>query len=297
MKRKAFIRSLAIASAGAASLSLRQLYGLLNEAPASHLMPALFIGHGSPMNAIEDNPFTQHLKQLGAQFTGDCTPKAFLVVSAHWLTRGTWACGTAKPETIYDFGGFPDALYQVKYNAPGSPELASGIHSLAGAVQTTDEWGLDHGAWTIMKHIRPAADIPVFQLSIDVGMTMQAHFELGKALRKLREKGVVIVGSGNVVHNLQKAFENMGRKEPAPAYEWASGFDQFVKESILAEDHFSLVNYSKKDPGAANLSVPTTDHFIPLLYAAGLRLPGEHAQFTYEGMEYGALSMRCVQFG
>jgi len=254
------------------------------------LTPALFIGHGDPMNALRDNAFTQHLRALGEQLVP--RPRAILVVSAHWLTRGTWVNEIAKPETIYDFGGFPDALYRVVYAAPGAPDKARRAASLDPRIGLTDDWGLDHGAWTILRHIVPQADIPVFQLSIDYHQPPAHHLKLAHSLKALRSEGVLIVGSGNVVHNLKLAFE-VGLT--GPAYPWAVEFDQWVKEALEAKDWDALANWPTTGE-MGRLSVPTPDHYYPLLYTLGVVDPGEPMAFVHEEV-VSSMSMRCVRFG
>ncbi|MDF2590868.1 MAG: ygiD [Clostridia bacterium] len=252
-------------------------------------MPVLFIGHGSPMNAIETNPFTESLRKLGESFAE--MPKAIMVVSAHWLTRGTFVSTAEKPEVIYDFYGFPKELYQVKYPAVGAPFIAKEIMKLAPHIKEDNQWGLDHGAWSILKHIFPNAGIPVFQLSIDFYQSMQYHFDLASELRQLREQGVLFIGSGNVVHNLALVFS----KEDNSPFEWASEFDEIVKNSIMNKDFDSLINY-KKFGRTADLAIPTVDHYVPLLYTLGMAEADEEITFTYEEV-FTSLSMRCVRIG
>lgn len=254
--------------------------------------PVLFIGHGSPMNALMDTAFTQRLAKLGQTLE---KPKAILVVSAHWLTRGTWVATSPNPETIYDFGGFPKELSQVVYAAPGAPEIAKETATLLkdkAAVQHDNEMGLDHGAWTVLKHIYPKADIPVFQLSIDFYQTPQYHYDLAKYLSSLREKGVMIIGSGNIVHNLRQ----IDWKNPSGGFDWAAEFDETVKKYVNEKNHQGLIDYSKLGTAAAQ-SIPTNDHYLPLLYTLALQGEKEQAQHIYEGLEYGSISMRCIQFG
>jgi 4,5-DOPA dioxygenase extradiol len=251
--------------------------------------PVFFIGHGSPMNAIEDNPFTQSLATIGNSLPEK--PKALMVVSAHWLTNGTYVSVTSKPETLYDFGGFPDELYKVKYPCPGSPEFAKEVIMLLPEVQEDSLWGLDHGAWSILKHIFPNADIPAFQMSIDYHKPMSYHFELGKKLMPLREKGLLIIGSGNIVHNLRLWFSKSG-DEP---YDWAIEFDGWVKKKIIERDFQSLVNYESQG-SAAQLAVPTVDHYVPLLYCLAPAENNDNIDIIYEGVE-SSLSMRSFRIG
>lgn len=257
---------------------------------ASQKMPVLFIGHGNPMNAIYDNDFTRSLTALGQRLE---RPNAVLVISAHWLTRGQTAVAVSPdPETIYDFYGFPPALYQVKYDAPGSPALAKELVQTVRSVQVHEdhERGLDHGAWTILKFIFPKADIPVFQLSIDWDRPPQWHFNLAAELRKLREKGVLIIGSGNIVHNLRAMdFQNENLQ-----FDWAVEFDEAVKAKIDSKDFQQLVDYSGMGR-AAQLSIPTNDHYLPMLYSLGVLDKNEAVNYTFERVQNGSISMRCFE--
>jgi 4,5-DOPA dioxygenase extradiol len=252
-------------------------------------MPVLFIGHGNPMNAIEVNPFTESLKRLGESFVE--LPKAIMVVSAHWLTKGTFISTTESPEIIYDFYGFPKELYHVKYPAMGAPAIAREVIKLVPEIKEDNQWGLDHGAWSILKHIFPKADIPVFQLSIDFYQPMQYHFDLANRLKQLREQGVLVIGSGNIVHNLALVFS----KEDNAPFEWAAEFDEIVKERIVNKDFTSLINYEKFGR-VASLAIPTVDHYVPLLYTLGMAEADEEITFTYEEV-FTSLSMRCVKIG
>lgn len=292
MKRADFIKTLGMAIVTTPLLGLNDFKKSVdNSAPAAKA-PVLFIGHGNPMNVINDNSFTQTLSKLGTSLE---KPKAILVVSAHWLTRGTWVATTPMPETIHDFGGFPQALFDVQYPAKGSPELAKETIELLKTKATVGEdteWGLDHGAWTVLKHLYPTADIPVFQLSIDYYQTPQYHYDLAKYLSSLRDKGVMILGSGNIVHNLRQVdFANENAK-----FDWAIEFDEAVKKYINERNHQGMIDYNKLGT-AASLSVPTNDHYLPLLYTLALQGEKEEAVHLYEGIEHGSISMRCVQFG
>jgi len=271
-------------------MKLQELKNLTDTFTSSDPLPAFFIGHGNPMNAIEENPFTKSLQEMGKSIRQ--TPNAILVISAHWLTRGgTWVSTTPKPETIYDFGGFPAELYKVNYPAPGSPEYARELMNLIPEVKEDTQWGLDHGAWAILKHLYPAADIPVFEMSIDYGKPMQYHFDLSARLKSLRNKGVLIIGSGNIVHNLRMWFAKPGL-EP---YDWALEFDEWVKGRINARDFISLIEYEKHG-SSAKLSVPTADHYIPMLYSLALAGPEEEIKFTYEEV-FTSASMRAFRIG
>lgn len=254
-------------------------------------MPALFLGHGSPMNAIEDNAFTRTLAALGVRLP---RPKAVLCVSAHWLTTGTAVTGMESPRTIHDFGGFPEELYEARYPAPGSPELAGRVRDALGGAARIDaaEWGLDHGAWSVLRHLYPEADVPVVQLGIDYGAPARRHFEIGEKLRPLRDEGVLILGSGNVVHNLRKiSFD-----EDADPAAWAVEFDAWVKERLTARDFAPLLGDLAAAP-SGRLAVPTPDHYDPLLYVLGAADERDELRFEYEGIQNGSLSMRSVSFG
>jgi len=259
-------------------------------------MPALFVGHGSPMNALEDNAFTRSLRKLGAKFKKEGkNPSAILVVSAHWLTRGSFVNISERPKTIHDFGGFPKALFDMQYPAPGSPALAKETALLSHLLQETNEWGLDHGAWTVLVHLFPEADIPVFQLSIDFYQPMQYHLDLAAELRSLRNKGVLVIGSGNIVHNLRMSIPKLQQGDAAP-YEWATEFDTWVAGKITSGDYKALANYEQIGT-AGKLAVPTTDHYIPMLYTLGLADGKEEIRQVYESVEYGGLSMRTFLVG
>lgn len=254
-----------------------------------HKMPVFFVGHGNPMNALYDNEYTKSLSAMGASLKEK--PKAVLMISAHWQTEGTLVNVSPKPKTIHDFGGFPDELYAIQYPAPGSPDYAREVMNLVPSIQEDTEWGLDHGAWATLRHIFPKADVPVFQLSIARHQSAQYHFELGQKLKPLRNKGVLIVGSGNIVHNLRLWFARM---DMSP-YDWAVEFDEWVKKKINERDFQSLIDY-KKQGEAAKLSVPTDEHYLPLLYCLGMTDKEEDIAFTYEEVS-GAGSMRCLRIG
>lgn len=254
--------------------------------------PLLFIGHGNPMNAIENNPFTQALALLGQQIIP--RPTAILVISAHWLSEGTWVDSTIQAPLLYDFYGFPRELYHVEYPAPGAPDRAQRIQQLIEGVGVQADRGLDHGAWTILKHLFPNADIPVLQLSIDRTLALSGHVVLARQLSQLRQEGVLIIGSGNVVHNLQY-FWGRGETPESIRYPWAAEFDEWVKDRILQRDLDSLVHYETLGQ-TAHLSVPTTEHYIPLLYIMALTLPDDPVVSPYEEI-ISSLSMRCVCVG
>jgi 4,5-DOPA dioxygenase extradiol len=258
-------------------------------------MPALFVGHGSPMNALEDNQFTGAWRALGASVG---RPRAVLCVSAHWYVRGTRVTAMAKPPTIHDFGGFPRALFELEYPAPGDPGLAAEVRDLLASPPAVDvaldaAWGLDHGAWSVLVHMFPAADVPVVQLSVDGTRPASFHYELGARLAALRARGVLVVGSGNIVHNLDAFVRRGGGPEP---YDWAVRFDAEVRRRLEARDHAPLVAYETLGPDA-RLAVPTPDHYLPLLYVIG-QAGREPVSYPVEGFQGGgAISMLSVRVG
>lgn len=255
-------------------------------------MPVLFIGHGSPLNAIENNDFTDALNLLGKHLP---KPKAILCISAHWCTNGTFVNINEKPKMIYDMYGFPDELYKVNYPAPGSPQFAGELLStiIQPELKPDTEWGFDHGNWSVMKHIYPDASIPLFQMSIDYNKPMNYHYELAKQLAFLREKGVLIVGSGNITHNLRQVdFSNRDAKP----VDWALEFDTKVKTAIESHDHKSLIDYQSFG-SSARLSVPEPSHYFPLIYTAALDTKQEEISYPYEKFHHGSLSMRCIKLG
>jgi 4,5-DOPA dioxygenase extradiol len=252
----------------------------------SDRMPVLFVGHGNPMNAILENEFTEGWRQMGKHLK----PKAILCISAHWETRGTRVTMAPKPKTIHDFGGFPPALYEVEYPAPGAPQLASSVIETvkSRSVQEDHDWGLDHGTWSVMVKMFPDADLPVFQLSLDYGLDPEAHYALARELSFLRRRGVLIIGSGNIVHNLRLAqWEN---NEP---YEWATTFDEQVKSFILEHNHAALIE-SRALSKEAGLSIPTPEHYLPLLYSLAQQESDEHVTFFNERVDMGSISMRSL---
>ncbi len=250
------------------------------------LFPALFIGHGSPMNIIEDNDYTKHLKKLGIEIP---KPKSIIVISAHWLTNGTYVTGNNNPLQIYDFYGFPQKLYEVQYRPSGSSELAEQIIEITKEkeLQISLRWGIDHAAWSILYHAFPKADVPVIEISIDLNKPPEYHFETGKLLRKLREKEIFIIGSGNLVHNLYEIDFNTN----AIAYDWAIEADNILKQLIIKEDLESLFYFPQKNELGIK-AVPSADHYYPLLYVMGTKFPEEKINFTYEEIQNGSISMR-----
>jgi 4,5-DOPA dioxygenase extradiol len=252
-------------------------------------MPALFIGHGSPMNAIEDNEFSRAWAETAKSLP---RPNAVLCVSAHWETQGTRVTAMEQPRTIHDFYGFPPALFQQRYPAPGSPELARMIQGMVrhAHVALDEEWGLDHGAWSVLCRTFPAAQVPVVQISLDQRQPPAYHYELGRELRGLRKKGVLIVGSGNLVHNLREVVWEDS------AYDWAVEFDAKLKDLILAGDHQAIIDYTKLGR-AARLAVPTLDHYLPLLYVLGAQDTSDAVSFFAEKVTLGSMSMRSIKLG
>lgn len=252
-------------------------------------LPVLFIGHGSPMNALAGNAYTRALRRLGETLP---RPRAVLCVSAHWMTEGTWMTHQERPRTIHDFYGFPQPLLEVRYPAPGAPALAEEIAAKVGKVSLDDElWGYDHGNWSVLRHLYPDADVPVLQLSLDMPKPAAHHFALGQKLAALRDAGVLIVGSGNLVHNLRTI-----RWEPdAEPYDWAAAFDAWLKEKITAGDTRALVEDAHATE-AGRQSIPTWDHWYPFLYALGAA-NGDAPGFVHEGLENGSISMRSVRWG
>jgi 4,5-DOPA dioxygenase extradiol len=257
--------------------------------------PVFFFGHGSPLNVIDDNDFTREVTAIGKDFARDYPrPRAILVVSAHWATRGrSLVCAAARPEQIYDFYGFPSELYAARYRPAGSPEFACRTAALAGdpAVGETESWGLDHGAWSILTWLFPAADIPVFQLSLDMSMPLDSQLALGKKLRPLRGEGVLIIGSGNVTHNLGEiSFES----ETAPPPAWATAFDQAVARAVESRSDAEFLKLAAR--GDFRRAHPGLDHFLPMLYALGASDADDSLEFIYEGFQNLSLSMRAWKY-
>lgn len=255
----------------------------LAHLPYTAPMPVLFIGHGSPMNTLEDNVFTQGWEQLATALP---RPAAILCISAHWETDGVAATAQSWPHTLHDFHGFPEALYAKRYPAPGAPAIAQWLAVHLGAREDND-WGLDHGTWSVLCRMYPAADIPVLQLSLDRRLDSAGHYQLAQQLAPLRERGVLILGSGNIVHNLRL----MTREGDYP---WAIDFDRHVTSAILRADHEAVVQYERQGE-AARLAVNSAEHFLPLLYALGAAGPRHRVSFPTEGMALGSLSMRSVR--
>jgi 4,5-DOPA dioxygenase extradiol len=260
-------------------------------------MPVLFIGHGSPMNIILENNYTRSLVKAAKEIP---EPRAILVISAHWLTNGTYVTCTSKPKTIYDFYGFPDELYKISYPSPGAPKDAELTIKI---VKTTKvhcaDWGLDHAAWAVLKHMYPGANIPVFEMSLDYSpynnwnpKPIEYHYRLASELALLREKGVLIIGSGNIVHNLGVIDFEMDAKP----FDWAVEFDEKIKQTLIARDYQALINYLSLGKEAV-YAVPTQDHYLPMIYAVGLQKKEDDLKFIHEGFQNGSVSMRAFQIG
>jgi 4,5-DOPA dioxygenase extradiol len=295
MRRKQFIKFI---SGGAIMTGINTLSSFKNFTdnlePQEHLMPVLFVGHGSPMNGIEDNEFSRRWSEMAKEIP---VPKAVLVVSAHWFTKGTHITEMDFPPTIHDFGGFPKALYEVEYPAPGNPllarETASLIHSTH--VGLAHDWGLDHGTWTIVRHMYPLANIPVLQLSIDYTKEAQYHYDIAKEIYALRKKGVLIIGSGNMVHNLRMvAWDKL--EEPGYGYDWAVRMNDSFKKLISEGQHDQLIHYQNLGREAL-LAIPTPEHYLPLIYTLGLKDKNDAVSFFNDKAVGGSLTMTSVKFG
>lgn len=294
MDRKQFLKSLAIWPLIGAAMKLNELRSMTSSFNSTDKMPVLFLGHGSPMNAIEENEFVSGFRNVGREIP---KPNAILCVSAHWETRGTFVTAMEHPPTIHDFGGFPQALFDVQYPAPGSPELAHETQSLVKktSVGLDEKWGLDHGAWTVIKHLYPNADVPVIQMSLDYFQTPQYHYELAQELKSLREKGVLIIGSGNMVHNLGLvAWSKLNADNYG--YDWAIEASEKMKGFILNDDHASLVNYTQQGR-SFQLSIPTPEHYLPLLYTLALKDNKDTVSLFNDKAVGGSLTMTSVKVG
>lgn len=292
MNRKDFIKTLALIPFGA-STACRELGKMTENWSNTERMPVLFVGHGSPMNAIEENEFSRTWRELGARLP---KPTAILCISAHWETKGTFVTAMNKPPTIYDFGGFPDELSAVRYTAPGSPWL---VQEAKSSITTTTvgedyDWGLDHGCWSILNNFYPAADIPVIQLSLDYTKDAYYHYNLAKQLSALRNKGVLIMGSGNMVHNLGMIQLRPGGDFNSHfGFDWAVEMNELFKQKIEAHDHQALVKYESLHK-AAKLAIPTTDHYFPLLYVLALQDKSDKLSFFNDHPVAGSLTMTSV---
>ena len=293
MERKIFIKTIITGAVTMTSLSaFNKFTNDLKE--QEQVMPVLFIGHGSPMNGIEDNEFSRRWTQMAKEIP---TPKAVLVVSAHWFSKGTQITAMDFPKTIHDFGGFPKELFEMQYPAPGDPVLAKETAALlhSAHVELDHDWGLDHGTWTIVRHMYPNANIPVLQLSIDFSKGAQYHYDLAKELYALRKKGVLIIGSGNMVHNLSMlAWDKLNESEYA--YDWATQMNNTFKELIADGNHKALINYNLLGKEAM-LAIPTPEHYLPLLYSLALKGNKDNISFFNDKAVAGSLTMTSVKIG
>jgi 4,5-DOPA dioxygenase extradiol len=294
MQRDQFLKILALFPLTTVVMKLNALQKITSTFNNTEKMPVLFLGHGSPMNAIEENEFVAGFRSVAPAIP---KPNAILCVSAHWETKGTFVTGMEQPPTIHDFGGFPKALYEVQYPAPGSPELANHVQTLIKdtTVCLDTKWGLDHGTWSVVKHLYPEADVPVIQISLDYLQTPQYHYDLMKELAPLRKKGVLIIGSGNMVHNLQMiAWDKF--KSDNYAFDWAAEASEKMKKYILSGDHKQLINY-RCHGKPFELAIPTPEHYLPLLYALALQEENEDVQFFNDKAVAGSLTMTSVKIG
>ena len=272
----------------------KELNTLASSGGSTKRMPVLFVGHGSPMNAISENEFVQNWRELGKTLP---KPKAILCISAHWETRGTFVTAMAKPPTIHDFGGFPKALFDVQYPAPGSPEFAKETKRIVSKTEVglDEKWGMDHGAWSVIKNIYPLADVPVFEMSLDYYQSPQFHYDLAKELATLRDKGVLIIGSGNIVHNLgMVAWDKVN--EPEYGFDWAIQANDTFKQLILANKHKELINFSALGK-EVQMAIPTREHFLPLIYTLALKQEDEPVTIFNDKAVMGSLTMTSVKIG
>jgi 4,5-DOPA dioxygenase extradiol len=295
MQRKDFIKLMAALPLSASAMKLQDLHSITKPLSSTLQMPVLFLGHGSPMNAIEENEFVSGFREIVKSIP---LPRAILCVSAHWETRGTYVTAMEHPRTIHDFGGFPKALFEVQYPAPGSPTIAQEVKnavSKAAVGLDASEWGLDHGAWSVIKHLYPEANIPVLQLSIDRFQSAQYHYDLARDLQSLRSKGILIIGSGNMVHNLGLvAWDKIN--EVGFAYDWAKEAHAAMKKYILQGDHQKLIDFKSRGK-AFDLAIPTPEHYLPLLYALALQKDSDDILLFNDKPMAGSLTMTSVRIG
>ena len=275
-------------------MKLNELKKITQTFNPTDKMPVFFLGHGSPMNAIEENEFVAGWRNAGKTIP---KPNAILCISAHWETRGTYVTVMEQPRTIHDFGGFPQELFNVQYPAPGSPELAQEVEKIIKKtdVRPDDKWGLDHGCWSVLKHLYPEADVPIVQMSLDYDQSPQYHYELGKELGQLRNKGILIVGSGNIVHNLRMlAWDKL--EKPGFGYDWTNEVNGKVNNLILSGDYKPLINYELQGE-AFKLAIPTPEHYLPLLYALALKEENDEISLFNDKPVGGSLTMTSVRIG
>lgn len=292
MRRKDFLKILGLLPLSGLGMKLNDLSKLSDELPKTEKMPVLFLGHGSPMNAIEENEFVRSFREIAKTIP---TPNAILCVSAHWFTNGTKVTAMEMPKTIHDFGGFPQALFDVQYPAKGSPELARETKTLLSPtlVELDEKWGLDHGAWSVIKHLYPEANIPVIQLSIDYNKSPQQHYELAQQLSSLRNKGILIIGSGNIIHNLGMIdFANMHKDDYG--FDWAIEARSTINNYLLDGNYQPLIDYHKQS-SAFRLAIPTPDHYLPLLYTLGLESKEDSMSLFNDKLLAGSLSMTSLK--
>lgn len=294
MKRKDFLKLATVIPLSSTIMKINALEKYSKSLDSTPKMPVLFLGHGSPMNAIEENEFVKGFRNVSKEII---KPKAILCISAHWETKGTYVTAMESPRTIHDFGGFPKELFNVQYPAPGSTALASETKRIitSTTVELDHKWGLDHGAWSVIKHLYPDASVPVIQMSIDYTKPAKYHYELAKELATLREKGILIVGSGNMVHNLSKVawdkiqVDNFG-------YDWAIEANTKMKNYLLSNNHQPLIDFDKQG-SAFQLSIPTPEHFLPLIYAIALKESKESISIFNDKAMGGSLTMTSVKIG
>lgn len=291
MKRSDFLKSLTLLPMISTTSKLKALQNILDTFDYTQKMPVLFLGHGSPMNAIEENNFVKEFRKLGKELP---KPKAVLCISAHWETKGTFVTAMENPRTIHDFGGFPQELFDVQYPAPGSPSLAKETQEIitSATVGLDEKWGLDHGAWSVIKHLYPDADVPVIQLSLDYTQPAQYHYDLAKQLAALRDKGVLIVGSGNMVHNLRMV--DFSKINNPYGYDWAIEANDQMKKYIRSGSYQNLIDY-KTQGKAFQLAIPTPDHYLPLLYTLALKDDKDEVSLFNDVPLAGSLTMTSVK--
>jgi len=291
MQRRVFLQTLLTIPLAGAVMKLKELNDMISSLDSTALMPVLFIGHGSPMNAIEDTGFSRGWTAIGKQMP---RPEVILCISAHWETKGTFVTAMEKPETIHDFGGFPQELFNVRYPAPGSPATAKEVKRIIRKTEVgmDEKWGLDHGCWSVVRRMYPAADIPVIQLSLDFTQPAAYHYDLAKELAPLRKKGVLIIGSGNMVHNLRRIDWSKTAYTPY-GYDWAIEASEKMKKFILSGDHQSLINY-RSQGSAFDMAIPTPEHYLPLLYALALKVEQDTVGIFNDQSVMGSLTMTSL---
>ncbi|NQD71105.1 4,5-DOPA dioxygenase extradiol [Sphingobacterium shayense] len=293
MEQEKFIHHSSTLPASGVVNKVNSLNNFLRDAQHSVKMPVLFLGHGSPMNAIAENEFVEGFRNIGQEIE---KPTAILVISAHWETRGTYVTAMSRPKTIHDFGGFPQELFDVQYPAPGSPELATATQQIVSLtdIHLDDKWGLDHGAWSVVRHLYPDADVPVIQMSIDYSQSPRYHYTLAKELAKLRHKGVLIIGSGNMVHNL--GMVSWQHLNSTYGFDWALEANEKMKSYITNKDHEPLINF-RSQGRVFDLAIPTPEHYLPLIYSLALQDDKDDIFVFNDSPVAGALTMTSVKIG